>query len=143
LALSATYYFSTKTTFAIVYGCNDGQKKEILERVRLAGNNLEHPLLVAGIFAELERDRLVRKAEDLGDEFALGADMLEMKPRTLDQAFENGRIQKYLRLCLESRNLVDQIRAVKRQLAKLEVQVDELEAMSSERLDDVLSSEER
>ena len=127
LALSATYFLETRTTFAVIYGCNKKQEDEIIESVRLAKNNLSHPLLIAGIFAGLERDRLVQRAEDLVDRFTLGADMLESKPWSPNWTSGSGKWQEYLSICLQSRSLADQMRAVKQQLAKLSDQLEELE----------------
>ena len=123
LALSTTYIPSTGITYSVVYGCNDSQMDEIWRRVWLAGDHADHPLLVVGIFMELDRERLIGMAESLADKFTLGSDILENK--SWDST--NPKMQGYLEVCLRSRTLVDYIRAVKRQLAKVLVEIDGLE----------------
>ncbi len=77
LALSVTYVPSTESTFAIIYGCNERQKQEIEKRVRVAGDRTKYPLLLLGVLAELERERLVSKADQLLDGFTLRSEHLE------------------------------------------------------------------
>lgn len=57
MALSMTYIPSTHSTYAIVYGCSPETIREITRRLSLAGDAICHPLLLPGIFAELERER--------------------------------------------------------------------------------------
>jgi len=123
LALSTAYIPSTGTTYSVIYGCSDSQMDEIWRRVWSAGDHADHPLLVIGIFMELDRERLIGMAESLADKFTLGSDILENK--SWDST--NPKMQGYLEVCLRSRTLVDYIRAAKRQLAKVLVEIDELE----------------
>jgi hypothetical protein len=53
LALSATHY-AHGLTFAILYGTSSKVEKNVLERLQRVGNDSTHPLLLPGIFAELE-----------------------------------------------------------------------------------------
>jgi len=73
---------------------------------------MSHPLLPAGIFAELERERLIAAAEDLVDKFARCSNFSENTKWNPNSS----QIGDYFAICVKSRNLVDQIRAVKRQL---------------------------
>ncbi|OIW23935.1 hypothetical protein CONLIGDRAFT_692790 [Coniochaeta ligniaria NRRL 30616] len=57
MALSATYIPSTHSTYAIVYGCTPENINEITGRLKSASYATCHPLLLPGIFAELERKR--------------------------------------------------------------------------------------
>ncbi|KAH6632299.1 hypothetical protein F5144DRAFT_247604 [Chaetomium tenue] len=125
LALSTTYIPSTGATYSVVYGCNDSQMDEIWRRLWLAGDHTDHPLLVVGIFMELDRERLIGMAESLADKFTLGSDILENK--SWDST--NPKMQGYLEVCLRSRTLIDYIRAAKRQLAKVLVEIDGLERL--------------
>ena len=122
LALSTTYIPSTGITYSVVYGCNDSQMTEIWRRVWLAGDHADHPLLVVEIFLEFDRERLLGMADSLADKFTLGSDIL--KEKSWDST--NPNMQGYLEVCLRSRTLVDYIRAAKRQLAKVSVEIDEL-----------------
>ncbi|OLN96286.1 hypothetical protein CCHL11_04449 [Colletotrichum chlorophyti] len=126
LALSSTYIPSTASNFAIMYGCNDVQMAIIEDRIRKAGDQLHHPLLMPGIFAELERDRLVKAVEKLIDRFTLRSDRLENATWSPESDLDGKQTQEHLSLCLQSRSLMDHIRSVKRQLNKLLREIDEV-----------------
>ncbi|KAI2613200.1 uncharacterized protein GGS25DRAFT_478935 [Hypoxylon fragiforme] len=125
LALSVTYIPGTSSTFAVIYGCNEHQKQEVEKRIRLAEDKTKYPLLIIGIFAELERERLVENAEGLVDGFALTSNRFENEAWDASVHMSNEKTQGYLRLCAQSRNITDQIRAVKRQTLKLMGEIDE------------------
>lgn len=74
LAVSVTYIPHSEMTYAIVYGCNEAQITAIEKRVQSAGDNSRHPMLMIGIFAELERERLVAHVDKLLDQFAMRSD---------------------------------------------------------------------
>ncbi|KAI5460791.1 hypothetical protein BGZ63DRAFT_414903 [Mariannaea sp. PMI_226] len=57
LALSATYFPRFSLTFAILYGCTAAMEKDIVNRLAATRQEANHPLLMAGIFAEFERAR--------------------------------------------------------------------------------------
>jgi len=124
LALSITFVPSTGHTYAVVYGCNPEQTQTIVARLRAAGDYIYHPLLIAGIFAELERQRLIAAADNLVDRFASSSITISGDTQWDPNS---SRIKEYFSTCLKSRNLVDQIRAVKRQLASFVAEVDGLE----------------
>ncbi|EQB54938.1 hypothetical protein CGLO_05189 [Colletotrichum gloeosporioides Cg-14] len=129
LALSSTYIPSTGSTFAVVYGCTERQMSDIEARIRRSNEQLNHPLLMSGIFVELERKRLVLSVDQLVDEFTLKSDELESEPWNMDpKADEDGqKTQKdYLKVCLRSRSLIDHIQASKRQLSKFLDEIDEV-----------------
>ncbi|KAH7311521.1 hypothetical protein B0I35DRAFT_438228 [Stachybotrys elegans] len=128
LALSVVFTPCTRSIFTIWYGCNSRQTQKIQRRLEAAGEAIEHPLLTVGIFVELERERLVKIAEDLADQFTLSSEILQDKSWSPETNMKGSKLQEYLALCLQSRNLVDHIRAVKRQLCKITEQVDEMTA---------------
>ncbi|KAK1463091.1 hypothetical protein CMEL01_13160 [Colletotrichum melonis] len=134
LAMSATYIPSTGTTFAVVYGCNDDQMSSIESKVRRAGKQAFHPLMMPGIFEELERARLVERVEDLLDDFTLRSEKLETHPWSPDADTDGSKAQQHLSLCVKSQSLMDQIRMAKRQLTKFSKEIDiittELESLS-------------
>ncbi|CAM1510686.1 Fc.00g010210.m01.CDS01 [Cosmosporella sp. VM-42] len=68
LALSTTYFPHLNLTFAIMYGCTISVEKEVLQRLGKAMPEACHPLLMPGIFVELERSRHVLKIEATIDE---------------------------------------------------------------------------
>jgi hypothetical protein len=127
LALSTTFHPSSFHTYSVIYGCNPSQTDAVVSRLRAAaaspGNYTNHPLLLAGIFAELERQRLIAAADGLVDRFAISSNAItqvaQWDPNSL-------QIRDYFAICLESRNLVDHFRAVKRQLGSF---LEEVEAL--------------
>lgn len=125
LALSVTYVPGTRSTFAVIYGCDEHQKQEVEKRIRLAEDKTKYPLLIIGIFAELERERLVDTADQLVDGFALTSERFENESWDPEIHMSNEKTQEYLKLCSQSRSITDQIRAVKRQTLKLMSEIDE------------------
>jgi hypothetical protein len=118
IALSVTFIPQIRSVFAIIYGCSSSQLLSLEKRVKAAGHAANHPLLLVGILAELERERLVGIADDLIDKFTLRSEILENIYWNPQQDMNSQKTQEYLALCLQSRSLVDHIRAVKRQLVK-------------------------
>ncbi|VUC29296.1 unnamed protein product [Clonostachys rosea] len=124
LALSSTFIPATKSQFCIVYGCNKSQMQKIQRRISLAGDELHHPLTTTGIFAEIERERLVNAVDDLVDQFSLRAEVLDMKYWNTDIPVDNRKTRENLAICLRSRELADQIRSTKRQISKFIAHID-------------------
>ncbi len=85
LALSATHFYDIGLTVAIIYGCNDKQTKNIIHRLQNSGEAERYPLLIAGIFAELERERLFDRVEELVDRFVLRTEALSSETRSSKQ----------------------------------------------------------
>ncbi|KAF2274430.1 uncharacterized protein EI97DRAFT_435263 [Westerdykella ornata] len=63
LALSATYFPGSGLTFSILYGCPFQTEENIIRRLRRVTYEAAHPLLLPGIFAELEVLRHTRLVE--------------------------------------------------------------------------------
>lgn len=129
--MALTYSPQTNTTIAVVFGCNDMQRRQIEGRLRtVTPAALAHPMLMPGILAELERKRLSELLEDTLDRFTLRAGgtshvgdghmgMLHMSEEQMGE---------YLELCYESQNLSKEFKRVKRQLAKMIQSCDDLRA---------------
>ncbi|GAB1314607.1 Mg2+ transporter protein, CorA-like/Zinc transport protein ZntB (Fragment) [Madurella fahalii] len=114
IAFSSRYITTNNTSYAVFYGCNERQTRDIVTSLRSAPNGVDHPLLCVGIFTELERKRLVNLAEDLVDKFTVNSDTLENQSWNLNTL----EMQESLAICVRSRSLMDQIRSVKRQLTR-------------------------
>ncbi|KAK5656832.1 hypothetical protein OQA88_4380 [Cercophora sp. LCS_1] len=125
IALSSTYIPANNTSYAVFYGCNKRQTRDILTSLRSAPKSVDHPLLCAGIFTELERRRLVDLAEDLVDKFTVNSDILENQSWNLNTL----KMQESLAICVRSRALMDQIRFIKRQLTRI---LDEFKQLETE-----------
>lgn len=57
MALSLAYIPSINRTYAIFYGCDSATEREVEGRLRISEETLYHPLILPGIFAEVERRR--------------------------------------------------------------------------------------
>ncbi|KAF2120362.1 hypothetical protein BDV96DRAFT_567110 [Lophiotrema nucula] len=68
LALTSTHFPRKRLTFAILFGCSFSTEVEVITRLRHVQSEAGHPLLVPGIFVELERARHVRLVEEMGNE---------------------------------------------------------------------------
>jgi len=130
LALSATHLCDIGLTVAVIYGCNDQQTKNIIHRLQNSGDAVSHPLLIAGIFAELERERPLNCAEELVDRFLLRTEALSNETRGWRQILncQGEKISDLLQLYNDSRNLVKGLGAVKAQLLKMIDHTQELES---------------
>ncbi|OTB02218.1 hypothetical protein M426DRAFT_322794 [Hypoxylon sp. CI-4A] len=143
LALSLTYTPSTGSTFVVVYGCDAKQMRQIEKRVRVAGDTVKYPLLLIGIFVELERERLMDVADQLLDKFTLRSEYLENESWNLSDEMNDTKTQEYLTLCLQSRNVTDNIRAVKRQILKLMNEIDEFGSYFASRKGEARSNDSK
>lgn len=120
------------------YGCNEKQKDDIVRRIRSCDLKHNHPLLLPGLFFELERVRLVDQVEDLLDNFELRNNyeynQLENVggTRGLDLDMDKKRMTDVLKSTYRSRELVSLIMALKRQLKKFETAMDLVEASVKE-----------
>ncbi|KAI0110207.1 hypothetical protein F4814DRAFT_395618 [Daldinia grandis] len=57
LALTATHFPLSGLTYAILFGCTIPMEEDITRRLNYCGVEASYPLLLPGIFAELERSR--------------------------------------------------------------------------------------
>jgi hypothetical protein len=65
LALSVTYFPHCRLTYGILYGAPPSIEQEVLDRLSLTDKSAWcHPLLLPGIFAELERGRHLKVVEN-------------------------------------------------------------------------------
>lgn len=87
LALSSTYLIGGGVSFSILYGCPFAIEESIIKRLRNLSFEVAHPMLLPGIFAELEVIRHTKLVESMTNE-------VENKIFELDLAWANiGRSQ--------------------------------------------------
>src|SRR5207247_1545039 len=91
--LSATYFPHCGMTYAILFGCPLATEQGIVKRLTFGDQEAQHPLLVPGIFAELERARHVGLVEKTIDE--LEVKIVELDYQSLTG--EMGRTEVELR----------------------------------------------
>ncbi|KAI0202475.1 hypothetical protein F4808DRAFT_421721 [Astrocystis sublimbata] len=57
LAMTVTHFPHCQLSFGILFGCNDFQKRYVVQRLEQTTKESGHSLLLPGVFAELERRR--------------------------------------------------------------------------------------
>ena len=119
IALSSTFLLEPGVNLAVIYGCNDEQKEQIIHRLDTLDLSYNHPTLLPGLLAQLERIRIVGMADKLMDKFVLRGLVDRGFDRELDLDMDQTRLSSFLKLCFESRDLRNQIQTVKKQLAKM------------------------
>ncbi len=131
LGVSATYLQHTGLTVAVVYGCSEDQMLDIDQRLRKGQAYAEHPMLILGIFAELERKRLRDKVEELVDSFVIGTDNLYTETKNLSgvMKIDGERISEILDIYNDARGFLRAINAVKKQVRKMVNHVSELQSL--------------
>jgi hypothetical protein len=67
LALTVTHFPKSRLTFAILFGCPFSIEKEIIMRLANLKAEVAHPLLMPGIFAEIEQRRHTDLVVEMGD----------------------------------------------------------------------------
>lgn len=115
VAMSSAFFVQSGVTMTIFYGCSQRQRQDIIRRVDSIDPASNHPLLPAGLVTELERIRLGERVDDLMDHFTLKASSAQ----ELELDMEKTKMVAFLKLCYESRDLSNQIRAAKRQIDKM------------------------
>lgn len=68
MALTATHFPKYGFTFAILFGCPLSIEAEVIQRLSRMNPGANHPLVLPGIFAELERSRHVAVVEKMIDQ---------------------------------------------------------------------------
>ncbi|KAK4159325.1 hypothetical protein QBC43DRAFT_222337 [Cladorrhinum sp. PSN259] len=64
VSISSTYHTKSKLSLAVIYNCNRKQKEKIERILRGSPEASTHPLLLPGVFAELQRDRLQKLVDN-------------------------------------------------------------------------------
>lgn len=115
IALSSTFFVTSGLSLAVIYGCNESQKEEIIRRIGSLDFVYNHPVLLAGLIAELERNRIVQKVDRLIDDFTLRAS-LDLE---LDFNMNKTKMAIFLGLCYDSRDLINHMETEKRHLNRI------------------------
>jgi len=146
LALTATYFPHCGLTFAVLFGCPLSVEKEVLERLSFAMSETAHPLLMSGIFAEIERSRQLPIVESTIDE--LEARILELDFQASDmnipEAEADRQRQQKRSAWLDTTYLRNALVSWNTQLAKILQHTDELNhvAFDSASLKDISTNED-
>lgn len=119
-----TYFVESRTTNAILFGCDNEIMEKVKWRLRNAEQNVCHPLLLVGIFAELERARQLALVNRNFDKLLDIASRLSQNEKVIDTSIDPWLDIYYLKIALQS---------WKKQLQKVVDHVEELSAMWCER----------
>ncbi|KAK3315526.1 hypothetical protein B0H66DRAFT_594073 [Apodospora peruviana] len=132
IAVSSTYFRRPRVTVAVVYGCNESQMEEAQKLLEGSPEVKSHPLLMIGIFEELQRNRMQNFLEELTAEFEEIIDKLDL--RTFEEAKTSKKRRRLnidnarLRNCrVQSRKLEEEVRVAKCQVEKMLEQITKLE----------------
>ena len=129
LALTATHFPHCGLTFAILFGCPLYAEREILNRLSFSVSEAIHPLLMPGIFAEIERARHVHVVEATIDELEtkiFELDFHSSEVEAMERAEIERRNQEKRSIWLDTTYLRNNLVSWCRQLAKMADHVDEL-----------------
>ncbi|KAF7671701.1 hypothetical protein GT037_010223 [Alternaria burnsii] len=95
MALSATSYPEKGSTYAILYGCVPNIERSLLRSLNSVRDEACHPLLMSGIFAELELLRHTRQ---------VSLNIIDVESKIFALDFESGDTEGLGRKELEKRN---------------------------------------
>jgi hypothetical protein len=131
LALTATYFPHCGLTFAVLFGCPLSVEDEILRRLSFAMAEAAHPLLMPGIFAEIERSRQVPIVETTIDELEARIFQLDFQSSDMDVDTEDSEAEKRNRekrsAWLDTTYLRNALVSWNTQLAKILLNANELD----------------
>lgn len=118
-ALAATHFESRNLTLAIMFSCSDEQINSIRGLVDTWKDAIGHPLLMLGIYAELQLDRLVAIANTRYEEYEKLIEEVELEPDKKGKDRFSWEMIKKVRLSRElSKKVEEEVRTTKHQLSK-------------------------
>jgi len=118
IAVSSTHYTDSKLTLTVFYGCTAGQMDHVQSLLSESPEVRDHPMLVPGLFAELQRDRLEQfvfdlelKLDDIKDGIPLRGPNIPEHERNLkwESSFQIGEFYQ------GAKKLEEEARTVKRE----------------------------
>ncbi|KUI68530.1 hypothetical protein VM1G_04680 [Cytospora mali] len=137
LALTATHFTQSRLTFGILFGCTEAIEREVVNRISKAKEQSFHPLILPGIFAELERERMVEVVESSIDQIeeaifemntGSSSGMESVKPSD-DSSYPGGPRAARKAVWLNTTFLRNRLQIWKTQMSKMVEHVEEISAM--------------
>lgn len=132
LAYMATFFPHCRLTFGILFGCPFSIEKQIVNRLSYATKDVAHPLLIPGIFAELERTRQIHIIESAIDKVETRILTVDSSPEDMDAmpaSMKEADNQAKRTQWLDTTYLRNQLISWNTQLKKLASHTDELSEM--------------
>ena len=129
LAYTATFFPHCGLTFGILFGCPFSIEQQIVNRLSYATTDVAHPLLIPGIFAELERTRQVHIIESAIDEVETRILTVDSSPEERDAmstSMKEADNRAKRAQWLDTTYLRNQLLNWNTQLKKLAIHTDEL-----------------
>jgi hypothetical protein len=122
-ALASTHFSRANLTVAVMIGCSVAQMRRVESLLRGTERAIGHPLLMLGIYAELQLDRLRKLVKDSGAKCVETTRRLENEaPHDLHDATRKkitwDLINEVRAVRAESKSAEEEVRATKRQLSK-------------------------
>ncbi|KAI1490174.1 hypothetical protein F5X96DRAFT_637652, partial [Biscogniauxia mediterranea] len=128
VALTATYFPQSGLTYAILFGCSEAMKSNVIRRLKGAIQEAAHPLLIPGMLAEIERIRHIGMVDDTTAELETRISQLGASPSTSGVPDPNAKMnnEKKREAWLNTDYLRNQLITWSKQLSKMVIHVDEL-----------------
>lgn len=146
IAISSTHYSKSRLTLAVVYGCNEDQMEKIQHLLKASPEVRAHPFLMAGVFAELQRDRvedLVRSKESELDYLLINLQVyrVDVSPGTREFGWTKNQHTSLFRS--EVKNLEEEASAIKDELEKMVRHMERVAKSEEARMPALVQQEER
>ncbi|OTB01852.1 hypothetical protein M426DRAFT_25172 [Hypoxylon sp. CI-4A] len=121
IALSTTYIAEKRLSLSVFYGCMESQSYEIEGHLANAGDAIDHPILTANIFAELDWNRLKGLVNETTRIYTLMMDSLCCSSREMKVGVtqENESIEPLSSVFSDTKEISKQIKSAKRQILSM------------------------
>ncbi|ORY58784.1 uncharacterized protein BCR38DRAFT_69850 [Pseudomassariella vexata] len=136
LALSVTHFPRSRLTYAVMFGCPASVEQNVIDRLLVSMAEASHPLLLPGIFAELERNRHMEIVESTMDSIEESIFRLDNRKPTENQMQDpelETRNCKERSAWLDTTYLRNGLQSWRKQLEKMLEHVEELKDQSYSR----------
>ncbi|KAK7743283.1 hypothetical protein SLS53_004368 [Cytospora paraplurivora] len=136
LALAVTHFTDNRLSFGILFGCTDKIELQVVNRLAKSQEQSFHPILLVGILAELERERMAEVVEssiDRIEEAIFDMDTGTSSGRKSSESSEDGSYPGGSRAArrtvwLNTTFLRNRLEVWKTQMSKMMEHVDEISA---------------
>ncbi|KAI1878382.1 hypothetical protein JX265_000314 [Neoarthrinium moseri] len=121
IALTVTVFPRLGLTFGLLFGCTDAAERDIIQRLPRCKATEIHPMLLPGIFAELERCRQIMLVEDVMDDIEATTFQVNHQGQAPDaRAFNNSKRARWLDTAFVRNSLVNWITHLRRMIEHIQ-----------------------
>ncbi|KAK4175150.1 hypothetical protein QBC36DRAFT_312267 [Triangularia setosa] len=124
-SISSTYFPESRLTLGVIFNCHPDQKDLVSDMLDRSPEVKDHPLLMLGLYCELQRDRADRLAKRIAARTTEVLEAMGYLPgvtKTGDKSPENQRAKIHIQLRLvisECKKAVEEIRVAKLQTKRI------------------------